>query len=63
MAKGAQAKIQVMNKLMEVFDGAFLYNDGKEIRILPHSVIISVLNIYIWVITHYKCFITQIWNS
>lgn len=33
MAKGAQAKIQVMNKLMEVFDGAFLYNDGKELRI------------------------------
>jgi len=33
MAKGAQAKIQIMNKLMEVFDGAFLYNDGKELRI------------------------------
>ena len=33
MAKGAQAKIQVMNKLMEVFDGAFLYNDGKEILV------------------------------
>ena len=33
MAKGTQAKTQIMNKLMEVFNEAFLYNDGKELRI------------------------------
>lgn len=34
MAKGAQAKQEVAKKILEAFgDKAFLYNDGKEIRI------------------------------
>lgn len=33
MAKGQVSKAQITNKLLEIFDGAFLYNDGKEIRI------------------------------
>lgn len=33
MARGAQAKSEVMKKILEVFPGSFVYNDGKEIRI------------------------------
>lgn len=33
MARGAESKSQIMNKILDTFDGAFLYNDGKEIRI------------------------------
>lgn len=33
MAKGQESKAIVMKKLMEVFDNAFLYNDGKELRV------------------------------
>ena len=33
MAKGASSKQAVTEKLLEVFSGSFLYNDGKEIRI------------------------------
>lgn len=35
MAKGQKTKIEITNKLLEVFkdNGAFLYNDGKEIRV------------------------------
>ena len=33
MAKGQISKSQITNKLLEIFNGAFLYNDGKEIRI------------------------------
>lgn len=33
MAKGQVSKAQITNKLLEIFNGAFLYNDGKEIRI------------------------------
>ena len=33
MAKGALAKEQIFNKLLEVFDGSFMYNGGKELRI------------------------------
>lgn len=33
MARGAQAKSEVMKKILEVFPGSFAYNDGKEIRI------------------------------
>lgn len=33
MARGAEAKATVTDKILEVFDGAFLYNGGKEIRI------------------------------
>lgn len=32
-AKGSQAKQDITNKLLETFEGSFLYNDGKEIRI------------------------------
>jgi hypothetical protein len=33
MARGSSSKTVITNKILETFDGAFLYNDGKEIRI------------------------------
>lgn len=33
MAKGAQAKNEVMKKILSTFEGSFLYNDNKEVRI------------------------------
>ena len=33
MAKGAESKVRVMNKILETFDGSFLYNNNKEILI------------------------------
>lgn len=33
MAKGAEAKQIVTKKILETFPAAFLYNDGKEIRV------------------------------
>lgn len=33
MARGAEAKKQVMDKLLSTFEGSFLYNDGKEVRV------------------------------
>lgn len=33
MAKGQVAKSEITQKILQMFDGAFLYNDGKEIRI------------------------------
>lgn len=33
MARGAIAKQEVQKKILEIFPGAFLYNDNKEIRI------------------------------
>ena len=33
MARGAKLKQEVMNKILETFEGSFLYNDGKEVRI------------------------------
>lgn len=33
MARGNEAKQAVTKKLLEVFNGSFLYNDGKEVRI------------------------------
>ena len=33
MAKGALAKEQIFKKMLEVFDGSFMYNGGKELRI------------------------------
>ena len=33
MAKGQQLKKEIQAKILEVFSGSFLYNDGKEIRI------------------------------
>ena len=33
MAKGAVAKQEIGAKILEVFDGAFYYNNGKELRI------------------------------
>lgn len=33
MARGAEAKKEVANKILEVFPGSFLYNNDKEIRI------------------------------
>ena len=33
MAKGAAAKQEITKKILEVFEGSFVYNDGKEIRV------------------------------
>lgn len=33
MARGAQAKSDVMQKILATFSGSFKYNDGKEIRV------------------------------
>lgn len=33
MAKGAVAKEQIFAKMLEVFEGSFIYNGGKELRI------------------------------
>ena len=33
MAKGSLAKEQIFTKMLEVFDGSFMYNGGKELRI------------------------------
>ena len=33
MAKGAQSKAEVTKVILAAFNGSFLYNDGKEIRI------------------------------
>ena len=33
MAKGAQAKSEVMKKILSSFEGSFTHNDAKEIRI------------------------------
>lgn len=33
MAKGAVAKTEVFNKILKLFNGAFAYNGGKELRI------------------------------
>lgn len=33
MAKGAIAKQEIGEKILEVFEGAFYYNNGKELRI------------------------------
>ena len=31
--KGAESKNKITQKILETFEGSFLYNDGKEIRI------------------------------
>jgi hypothetical protein len=33
MARGAESKLKVQKQILEIFPNAFLYNDGKEIRI------------------------------
>lgn len=33
MAKGTEEKQSVINKILETFEGSFIYNGGKEIRI------------------------------
>lgn len=33
MAKGAVAKEEIFNKMLETFEGSFMYNNGKELRI------------------------------
>ena len=33
MAKGAYAKEQIFAKILETFEGSFMYNGGKELRI------------------------------
>ena len=33
MARGTESKSYITKKILETFEGSFLYNDGKEIRI------------------------------
>jgi hypothetical protein len=33
MARGSESKQKVLNKILESFEGSFLYNNGKELRI------------------------------
>ena len=33
MARGSEAKQQIIQKLLSTFEGSFLYNGGKEVRI------------------------------
>ena len=33
MAKGQNAKNDIQKKILSTFEGSFLYNDGKEIRV------------------------------
>lgn len=33
MARGALAKEEIFAKILETFDGSFMYNNGKELRI------------------------------
>lgn len=33
MARGTESKSYITQKILETFEGSFLYNDGKEIRI------------------------------
>ena len=33
MARGSIAKQEIINKLLKTFEGSFLYNGGKELRI------------------------------
>ena len=33
MARGQKSKKVIVDKLLDVFKGSFLYNDGKEVRI------------------------------
>ena len=33
MAKGAEAKKQIFETLLKTFDGSFMYNNGKELRV------------------------------
>lgn len=33
MAKGSQAKMELFQKIMEIFPNSFMYNDKKELRI------------------------------
>lgn len=33
MAKGSLAKEKIFEKMLEVFEGSFMYNNGKELRI------------------------------
>ena len=42
MAKGADEKLQITKKILSTFDGSFLYNDGKEVRIPIGDVQIKV---------------------
>ena len=37
MARGQIVKQEVLKKILETFEGSFLYNDGKEIRILGNE--------------------------
>ena len=33
MAKGSESKLIIAKKILDTFDGSFLFNEGKEIRI------------------------------
>ena len=42
MARGQIAKAEIQKKILNNFEGSFLYNDGKEIRIPINDVQIKV---------------------
>jgi len=42
MGKGSEEKLIVTNGILKAFEGSFLYNDGKEIRIPVGDVQIKV---------------------
>ena len=42
MAKGAEEKQIILKRILETFNGAFVYNNGKEIRIPINDVQIKV---------------------
>ena len=33
MAKGSESKLIITKKILDTFEGSFLFNEGKEIRI------------------------------
>ena len=43
MARGQDEKNSVINKILETFDGSFLYNNGKEIRVPVKDVQIKIV--------------------
>lgn len=41
-ARGAEEKLTIQSKILEIFEGSFTYNDGKEIRIPINGLQIKV---------------------
>lgn len=41
--RGAEEKLSIQNKILETFDGAFVYNGGKEIRVPINGIQVKVV--------------------